>query len=63
MHHESAIFTTTVAAVGFGFLAQVLAHRLRIPAIVLFLLSGILLGSNVLHIIKPGRLGRDSRSS
>ena len=57
MEHESHILTTIIAAVGFGLIAQVLAHRWRIPAIVLLLLSGILLGPNVLHIIEPHELG------
>ena len=57
MEHESQVLITIVAAVGFGLLAQVLAHRWRIPAIVLLLLSGILLGPNVLHIIEPHELG------
>lgn len=57
MEQESHILITIVAAVGFGLIAQVLAHRWRIPAIVLLLLSGILLGPNVLHIIEPHELG------
>ena len=58
MHaEESVVLITIVAAVGFGLLAQVLAHRWNIPAIVLLLLSGILLGPSVLHIIEPESLG------
>jgi len=57
MHHVSPVLITIVAAVGFGLLAQVLAHRWRIPAIVLLLLSGILLGPGFLHIIEPHELG------
>ena len=56
MHQESPILITIVAAVGFGLLAQVLAHRWRIPAIVLLLLSGILLGPSALHIVEPETL-------
>lgn len=56
MEHDSQVLTTIVAAVAFGLLAQVLAHRWRIPAIVLLLLSGILLGPSVLHIIEPEAL-------
>ncbi|HAV76280.1 MAG TPA: sodium:proton exchanger [Anaerolineae bacterium] len=57
MEHESQILITIVAAVGFGLIAQVLAHRWRIPAIVLLLISGILLGPDVFHIIEPHELG------
>lgn len=57
MEHESQVLITIVAAVGFGLIAQVLAHRWRIPAIVLLLISGILLGPDVLHIIEPHELG------
>lgn len=57
MHHESPVLITIVAAVAFGLLAQVLAHRWRIPAIVLLLLSGILLGPSALHIVEPEALG------
>jgi NhaP-type Na+/H+ or K+/H+ antiporter/Trk K+ transport system NAD-binding subunit len=57
MDHESQMLVTIVAAVGFGLIAQVLAHRWRIPAIVLLLLSGILLGPGVLHVIEPHALG------
>lgn len=56
MHHESPALITIIAAVGFGLLAQVLAYRWRIPAIVLLLLSGILLGPSSLHIIEPETL-------
>ena len=56
MHHESPVLITIVAAVGFGLLAQVLAHRWRIPAIVLLLLAGILLGPSGFHIIEPETL-------
>ena len=57
MEHESQVLITIVAAVGFGLLAQVLAHRWRMPAIVLLLISGILLGPDVLHVIEPHELG------
>ncbi|GAB1470707.1 sodium:proton antiporter [Chloroflexota bacterium] len=57
MHHETVILVTIIAAVGFGLLAQVLAHRWHIPAIVLLLISGILLGPSVLHVIEPEALG------
>lgn len=57
MSHETLILTTVVAAVTFGLTAQVLAHRWRIPAIVILLLSGILLGPSALGIIRPEALG------
>jgi NhaP-type Na+/H+ or K+/H+ antiporter len=57
MEHEAVILITIVAAVGFGLLAQILAHRWRIPAIVLLLGFGILLGENALGIVRPHELG------
>jgi len=57
MHHELSMLLTIVLAVGFGLAAQVLAHRWRIPAIVLLLLLGVLLGPAVLGLIEPGLLG------
>ena len=46
-----------VAAAGFGLLAQVLAHRWRIPAIFLLLVFGILLGQDVIGLERPDELG------
>ena len=57
MHHETTLLITIIAAVGFGLLAQVLAHRWHIPAIVLLLGFGILLGEKVLGIVQPHELG------
>jgi len=57
MEHGTALLTTIVAAVGFGLLAQVLAHRWHIPAIVLLLGFGVLLGEDVLGIVHPHELG------
>lgn len=56
-NHEAIVLITIITAVGFGLLAQVLAHRWRIPAIVLLLISGVLLGPSVLHVIEPESLG------
>ena len=57
MHHDTTILLMIVASVGFGMLAQILAHRWHIPAIVLLLGFGLLLGENVLGIVQPGELG------
>lgn len=57
MEHESALLITVVAAVGFGLLAQLLAHRWHIPAIVLLLGFGILLGENGIGLVRPHELG------
>jgi NhaP-type Na+/H+ or K+/H+ antiporter len=57
MHHDTALILTVVWSVGFGLLAQVLAHRWRIPAIVLLLLFGVVLGPNLLAIVNPSALG------
>lgn len=47
-------FSLALAA---GMLAQVAAHHLRIPGIVLLLLAGVLLGPDVASIIHPETLG------
>lgn len=57
MEPESKVLVTIVAAVGFGLIAQILAHRWKMPAIVILLVSGILLGPDVFHIIEPHELG------
>ena len=57
MNHEINLLITIVAAVGFGLLAQLLAHRWHVPAIVLLLGFGILLGDNVLGIVRSNELG------
>ncbi len=48
---------TVALALGTGILAQVLARHLRIPGIVLLLAAGVLLGPDVLGIIRPAALG------
>lgn len=57
MEHESTLLITVVASVGFGLLAQLLAHRWHIPAIVLLLGFGILLGENGVGLVRPHELG------
>lgn len=48
---------TFALAVGAGVLAQVLAHHLRVPGIVVFLAVGVYLGPDVLGIVRPDALG------
>lgn len=48
---------TFIWAVGFGLLAQVLAFRWRIPSIILLLVTGVILGPEVLGIVQPSSLG------
>ncbi|MBN1472979.1 MAG: cation:proton antiporter, partial [Syntrophaceae bacterium] len=57
MNHELSMLLTIVFAAGFGLLAQVLSRRLRIPAIVVLLLFGIIIGKDFLNIIDPSVLG------
>ena len=57
MEHSTIILITIVASAGFGLLAQVLAHRWRIPAIFLLLVFGILLGKDVIGLERPDELG------
>jgi len=57
MGHEQALLFTVAWAVGLGLAAQVLAHRLRIPAIVLLLVTGVLAGPSALGWVHPEYLG------
>lgn len=57
MNHELSMLLTIAFAAGFGLLAQVLSRRLRIPAIVVLLLFGIIIGKDFLNIIDPSVLG------
>lgn len=45
-------------AMAVGIVAQILAHHIRIPGIVLLLVAGVLLGPDVLGVIDPSALGR-----
>ncbi len=56
MEQQTSILITIVAAVGFGILAQILAHRWHIPAIVLLLGFGLLLGESGLGWVQPREL-------
>ena len=57
MHGDAAVLLTIVWATGAGLLAQLLAHRLRVPAIVPLLAIGVLLGPSVLGVVEPQVLG------
>jgi len=57
MEHEGALLLTIAWAVGLGLAAQLLAHRLRLPAIVLLLLAGVLAGPSVLGWVHPELMG------
>ena len=57
MHDDVAVLLTIVWATGAGLLAQLLAHRLRVPAIVPLLAIGVLLGPSVLGVVQPEALG------
>jgi NhaP-type Na+/H+ or K+/H+ antiporter len=48
---------TIAVALGVGMLAQALARHLRIPGIVLLLACGVLLGPDVLGVVRPDNLG------
>lgn len=53
---DNAALTFTLA-LAMGLIAQATAHHLRVPGIVLFLLSGVLLGPDVLNVVRPETLG------
>jgi NhaP-type Na+/H+ or K+/H+ antiporter len=57
MHGDAAVLLTIVWATGAGLLAQLVAHRLRIPAIVPLLAVGVLLGPSVFNVVQPHALG------
>jgi NhaP-type Na+/H+ or K+/H+ antiporter len=48
---------TLALALAAGMLAQVLAQHLRVPGIVLLLAAGVLLGPDVLGVVRPAALG------
>lgn len=54
--HNPAL--TIALALFFGMAAQILARHLRIPGIVLLLGAGVVLGPDVLGVIRPTDLGR-----
>ncbi len=56
MEHGEQAFMTIVLAAGFGVFAQVMAHRWRIPAIVLLLGLGVVLGPQALGLVQPASL-------
>lgn len=60
MPHQSALADpalTFAIALAAGVVAQAVAHHLRVPGIVVFLLSGVLLGPDLLGVVQPETLG------
>ncbi|MCA9290655.1 MAG: cation:proton antiporter [Phycisphaerales bacterium] len=55
--HRHHMVITVGLAMGFGAMLMVLANRLRMPAIVLLLLGGVVLGPEVLGWVDPNGLG------
>ncbi len=55
MHGESAVLLTIAWAIGLGLLAQILAHRFRLPAIVLLLAFGVAAGPYGLDLVHPSQ--------
>ncbi len=60
MHADPLLVTSAVAVVA-GVVSQAIARRLRLPAILPLLLSGMLLGPSLLGIIDPRVLGEGLR--
>ncbi|HIG11077.1 MAG: cation:proton antiporter [bacterium] len=60
MHTDPILVTSAVAVVA-GIISQAIARRLRLPAILPLLLSGMLLGPSVLGVIDPASLGEGLR--
>jgi NhaP-type Na+/H+ or K+/H+ antiporter len=59
MSHSTVLLETWVSAVFAAVLLQVVAKRLRLPAIALLLPAGILLGPEVLGVVQPSALAED----
>lgn len=58
MHHEmEAVLQTIVVAIFLGILAQVVAHRFKLPAILPLLLAGMAAGPYGLKLFDPAALG------
>jgi NhaP-type Na+/H+ or K+/H+ antiporter len=57
MHAADSILITVAVAAVAGLLAQVLGHRLRVPAIVLLLAFGVALGPSGLGLVHPDAMG------
>ncbi len=53
---EDPAFTVAVALAA-GVIAQALAHHIRVPGIVVFLLAGVLLGPDGFGIVQPENMG------
>jgi NhaP-type Na+/H+ or K+/H+ antiporter len=51
------LIALVAAIIGIGVIAQVLADRFRIPSIVFLILAGIVLGPEVLGLIRPAAFG------
>jgi NhaP-type Na+/H+ or K+/H+ antiporter len=56
MNLDSSTLTFTLALAA-GVVAQAFAQRMRIPGIVLLLIAGVLLGPEVLNLVRPATLG------
>ena len=57
MHGTEAGLLTIAWAAGAGAVAQVLGARIRVPAIVLLLLTGVALGPSGLGVVQPAAIG------
>lgn len=58
-HGIEAVRDTLVAAIALGIAAQLLAHRLKLPAILPLLVFGIAAGPQALDLFDPAGLGHD----
>ena len=56
MTHHAAL--TVAIALAAGMLVQCAARTIRVPAIVLLLMTGVLLGPDGLHVVQPSALGQ-----
>ena len=57
MHVHDHTLSTFAAAIVFGTLLVILSHRLKLSAIVLLLVGGVVLGPHALGLVHPEALG------
>ncbi|MFB6106683.1 MAG: cation:proton antiporter [Halobacteriaceae archaeon] len=54
---SAGLITLVAAIIGIGVVAQVLSDRFRVPSVVFLILAGIVLGPEVLGVVRPASFG------
>lgn len=63
MPHSTPLITTIVAGLGLAFIFGAIAHRLRVPPLVGYLLAGVIVGPFTLVMSPTRRWPRNWRKS